>query len=644
VKKQSIMSFSRSKSPHLALSLVLSSMTGLAGCAVEHEGSYAEDPDAGVSTQETPEQVAARSGLAEQAAALTVTAQEDEYPRVGDGFSYTQGLFPFSTTKCLQAPTYWRSGSAGSSAGLEIGVSQQTLATDFSVSASAKASYGLFSGEARASFMRTSRTNNRSITYVNRIRTVLGDELYDNASGGYSFGVSPADPSFYTRCGDYFVNGVKKGGSVYVVINLDFASEADKIAYEASVGGSYAGISGKGSLKAAQEAFAGRINVRVRAYQEGGNVAALGQALAGTTKEEGAWVLPCSLGDFDKCVNVLTLANTYAGTTFGRGLNTSNASFLSYDVRPWSSFPEYKLSSVGVSAEVKAARDWLRGKLNEAADVDNLIYATQKANYFGGDQAYKDRVVRLKTQNTKNVSIIEDVADICFDGNDGGWGTAFCVGRATDSYFADVGFVKVDQKLLEAPLPTYTLAGRSGVVITRSPNAPEGKVWPSSGSWKGWKMCPAGTFATGYAIQVESSQGSGDDSAMNGVLLRCDNWSRSKGSDVTVYKGQFGGEFHSQSRCLRGAINGFAMKVEAGYHEDDTGVNDLKATCTSDENIQAKGGMVYGAWSPQTGYLMCPAGTAVCGAQVRYQNYLGSGLGGNDDTAMQDLEYACCKY
>ena len=41
------------------------------------------------------------------------------------------------------------------------------------------------------------------------------------------------------------------------------------------------------------------------------------------------------------------------------------------------------------------------------------------------------------------------------------------------------------------------------------------------GSWKPKQMCPVGFAVMGIRTQVESDQGNGDDTALNGVELYC---------------------------------------------------------------------------------------------------------------------------
>ena len=41
------------------------------------------------------------------------------------------------------------------------------------------------------------------------------------------------------------------------------------------------------------------------------------------------------------------------------------------------------------------------------------------------------------------------------------------------------------------------------------------------GQWTTWSSCPSNQFAIGMQLKVEGDQGSGDDTALNGIRLLC---------------------------------------------------------------------------------------------------------------------------
>ena len=41
------------------------------------------------------------------------------------------------------------------------------------------------------------------------------------------------------------------------------------------------------------------------------------------------------------------------------------------------------------------------------------------------------------------------------------------------------------------------------------------------GRWREWNDCPSGEYLVGFSLKVEPDQGSGDDSAVNGMTSTC---------------------------------------------------------------------------------------------------------------------------
>ncbi len=568
---------------------------------------------------------------------LTVEAGSEEFPYIGAGYNSAQNTF-LTTDPCLVVSTKWDTSKAISDGELKLEISQATLETDFGIKVNAKASYGLFSGGARAEFMRKSRTDARSLTYVHRFKATLGHQIHDEAKSR-RWGVSPTDPKFYAKCGDHYTYGYAKGGAVYIAVQLDFATEEERQAFQASVEAQYAGVGAKGDVAAGKVSFNGRMNVSIFAHQEGGEVERLASVFSGTTNTEGLSSLDCGLGDFESCKAFVASANKYAAGTGTNDFQTNlrrSPGVTEYIVKPWTPLLSDVTPEV-VPDEIQTKRAWLLAKIQKAADVDNRVQALIRAGYFGAKSDFIEDVGAIRTQNQKNIPIINAAVKQCFDNYGPGWAGLFCLSAADSNKFAEQGYKAIDMNKLEVPLKEYTLSTRADVVAERTPVPDLGVRWGNWGTLKPWKMCPAGTYATGYAIEVESSVGNNDDTAMNGLKLHCNNWEGSKASTVTVHDGLYG-KFYSPAFCDHGAINGFNIKVESAGHEDCTAANDLAAVCASSQKIQAPGGMWYG--DPQKNYTTCPGGTAVCGARVLYED----SQGGGDDTGLNNVTFACCAY
>jgi pimeloyl-ACP methyl ester carboxylesterase len=160
----------------------------------------------------------------------------------------------------------------------------------------------------------------------------------------------------------------------------------------------------------------------------------------------------------------------------------------------------------------------------------------------------------------------------------------------------------------------------------------------SEGIWGGWsatRFCPAGTYAVGYDMRVEGGQGSGDDTALNAVRLHCAGPNATYPS-VVAHDGWYGSWYPSAMCSGTSYLSGAALRLEGSQGSgDDTGANDVRFRCSNGTDIQAPGGMGYGSWGATNS---CPAGTAVCGVQVRTEGLQGDG----DDTAMNGMRLACC--
>jgi hypothetical protein len=580
--------------------------------------------------------------LVDESAALEVPGGPEDFPKVGSGYFNSRGIFSPQAQVCLKSDPVWSTAHADSGGEVTFDVSQETVETDFNLGLDAKVSLGLFSGSVKSNFMKRSRSDERSITYVHRMRVTLGEDIFDPAEG-YSFPTKPSSALFYPKCGDYYTAAVKKGGSLYIIVKLDFASVEDRIAFDAVIEANYLASRGKGTMDWSKHAFSGRVHVSITAYQQGGKVAQLGNLFDGTHQEEGMTVLNCSLEDFKSCRDFIAAANGYS-STFANGLKISNAADLSYLVKPWTEFSEAAHGKEKVPADIQEKRDFLLGKVNKAADVDNRIVALERAQYFGAPPSFVDKVKWIKTINAKNVPIIQEAVYECFDGFDatkGAAGKKACLEAATYSALTSAGYKSIATGDLDVPAPkTYSVGGRQVVdTIRPEPAEGSGENWGNFGSWRPWKMCGGATFVTGYAMQVEGNQGGGDDTALNGVKIFCDAWAGGESHSVDVWKGAYGGAYQSSKYCPHGAINGFNIRVEesVGGSDDDSGANDLKALCTSGDTIKAPGGQSEGKWLDE--YAVCPAGTAVCGMRVLYENpYDG------DETSVNNVEFACCNY
>jgi hypothetical protein len=161
----------------------------------------------------------------------------------------------------------------------------------------------------------------------------------------------------------------------------------------------------------------------------------------------------------------------------------------------------------------------------------------------------------------------------------------------------------------------------------------------NGGAWGEWTRpvyCPSGSWATGYAMKVESSLGSGDDTALNSVALYCRDRNGRSVSRISPHPG-FWGEWREGAFCSQGGLlTHFILKVESSQGGgDDTAANSVAFWCSNQQRIEASGGSwgSFGQW--RGGYQQA----AICGVRAKVE----SSQGGGDDTALNDLEFTWCR-
>ncbi|XP_062867899.1 vitelline membrane outer layer protein 1-like [Trichomycterus rosablanca] len=163
-----------------------------------------------------------------------------------------------------------------------------------------------------------------------------------------------------------------------------------------------------------------------------------------------------------------------------------------------------------------------------------------------------------------------------------------------------------------------------------------GQIW---GTWGFQQMCPTGTYATGFSLKVETSQGFWrDDTALNGISLRCSKPIRAgvitSYSTVTSDTGGWG-VWTQDTWCSNGVLKAFQLQVDSyQWAGDDTAANNIQFKCTGDQVLYGSGmgWGFWGDWSP-----VC-SGTGICGIQTKVE----APQGVLDDTALNDVRFFCC--
>jgi hypothetical protein len=603
---------------------------------------------------------------------IVLSTVEDTHLLLGDGFDTVKES---PKGNCFNNLTSATVGTGKSSVDFVKDVDVSSFASELSTSASAKGTFGVVSAGASMSFARSlqSRGGVYTLLYSNRIS--LGWEKIKTSELKIKPEVSPT--YFQSVCGDEYVQSVERGGHLYLSYQLEFATESEKQSWAVSASVSSGPYAVAADIKGSLDAFKGRVKVTIRALQQGGDQSGLALAFGNSNA-----IISCDPTNIDACNAVVKKVLDYATAsgdfapakkpavsafplTLVQKNNDGSYKFpndLKYETAKWADYvyvtspPLTKnpfLSAAVVTDNVKAWRAALLAEIQLQAKLKERINSVINAQYFGGSSAYKTKVNTTRDQVVQNIKTLAPAVDACFTTLDATnvYSVANCYAKylATTKNATAVYKTGLTLASLEAPLVKTTIKPALGCKPTalhpcNTRTDFVKAVTPGVGiygEWTDYVMCPAGTFAVGYAMRVEPSLGGGgDDTGLNAVELRCRPLGGGTVKAIRPHEGLWGTWFDGGSTCLQGAMHNMNVKLEAFQNGgDDTGANDLNAVCTSGETLNAPGGGAWGDWQVPSEDQKCPGGTAVCGAKVRFQAAQG---GLKDDTAMNGITLACC--
>ncbi|EFJ51438.1 hypothetical protein VOLCADRAFT_87734 [Volvox carteri f. nagariensis] len=192
--------------------------------------------------------------------------------------------------------------------------------------------------------------------------------------------------------------------------------------------------------------------------------------------------------------------------------------------------------------------------------------------------------------------------------------------------------VLLDPESAPPPIANVSTGPDEGTVKSGTPNYLVNLVailTVHDGYWGDWKMPTPypnlyeGRALTGFQLRSEPPQGTGDDTALNGLRIRCSFGP----SMLSVTDGLWGAWYPSSSiiSCPSNTyIIGARMQVEPkqGSSGDDTAANAIEFMCGSITTVPTEIRVnslptSWGAWTP---WVQCPLGTRVCGAQARFES------------------------
>merc|ERR1712048_116762 len=155
-----------------------------------------------------------------------------------------------------------------------------------------------------------------------------------------------------------------------------------------------------------------------------------------------------------------------------------------------------------------------------------------------------------------------------------------------------------------------------------------------TGDWGNLDVCPPGQYVVGFSLKSEVNKGLGDDTALNGIRLRCNG-----GGSVssTVHKW---GHWTAEQRCHGGAVDGFQIQIEPnmGLIGDDSAANNVNLMCKVGGHHRILHGRSLTHWGKWSHWLKCRNGQVAVGMQPRVQEAKGFL---KDDSALNGMKLLC---
>ena len=132
----------------------------------------------------------------------------------------------------------------------------------------------------------------------------------------------------------------------------------------------------------------------------------------------------------------------------------------------------------------------------------------------------------------------------------------------------------------------------------------------------------------GIQLNIERPQGSGDDTALNAIRLRCSGGSILKSSEMGY------GSWQPEVKISKSDYwTGVAIRQEKPQGgDDDTSANGIRLYSAQTNSITKPGDGYWGDWSS---FVYCPEGTRITGFNTRVEP------GGGDDTAINEASFYC---
>ncbi|MGO8369093.1 hypothetical protein ACC808_11715 [Rhizobium ruizarguesonis] len=307
-------------------------------------------------------------------------------------------------------------GATSSTLNFDQHLNEAQVASQLGFAAGGRAQYGAVTASAEARFFRSVKSNDYSVSAVweseYRLPTT---RLIDPSLTVIGSAVSGDDIKWRETCGDQYVTEIERGARLFFSIRIEFSSKERREEFETKFAISGPLYSASASLNTASQQFSRDAKVTISALQTGGDVSKL-TALFPDTDGAKAGFVACTLGDFQKCSEVIQAALHYAADTkngFSSQLtDEALPNSVLYKTTSYGSAGIFPKWSSAVNQEVVRSRSTIQAEFERSFNLQGLIGALLLAS---PPQDKRDLIVAEQKKNDRNIAAIVAVAQTCYD-------------------------------------------------------------------------------------------------------------------------------------------------------------------------------------------------------------------------------------
>jgi len=308
-------------------------------------------------------------------------------------------------------------GHSIATAKFEQSISFEQLESELGFGAQGRARFGVVSVSAAASFLSNSKSDAFSIASTYQANYKFKNLSLTNPKKSPEM-KDLDDLKWDAACGDEYVAQLTLGAKIFFTVRIDFQSNEEKRAFEAQVSAEAPLWSAAAQLKTASKSFSKRTKVSINTLQIGGEVDKL-SGIFGNEKN----LITCSIGEFDKCKEVLESALKYATQEFPKQISKETLTaqlgqgpvVIEYLTKPYATAGVFPKSAPEVIEEVKRARFKLNQWLTQfhAQWIFANRYTSMNSRRLSDRQ--RDKIQDVKMVLDENLRGIAETAQHCYD-------------------------------------------------------------------------------------------------------------------------------------------------------------------------------------------------------------------------------------